>query len=137
MILLFLALSLVNHFVFLDGFSSLKINLLTAIMAFCIMIPLFSAKMLGGGDVKLITVFALNVPMYMLIYTFIYSMIWGLFLGLAMVVLKKNTKTFIENTIGILRFQKPNSSKLNTIPYSVALFFGWLTALSPVGSRLF
>ncbi len=91
------------------------------------------AKMLGGGDLKVLVVFGLNVTVAALINTFIYSLFWGLLLGVVMVLLKKQSKNFLSNTLSILSFKKPELNNMHTIPYTVALLLGWLTNVTLVG----
>lgn len=137
LIVVFLVASFANHFMFLQGFDSLKFGLLSALLAFCFMVPLFVSKMLGGGDLKLLVVFALNITLPALIGTFIYSLFWGLVLGLVMIIVKKQGKGFLKNTFNIISFKKPEAENLHTIPYTVALLLGWLTNLSLEGFSFF
>ncbi len=133
LIIIFLLASIANHFLFLQGFESLKYGLLSALLAFCFMVPLFITKMLGGGDLKLLVVFGLNITLSALISTFVYSLFWGLILGLVMIIVKRQSKDFIKNTLNILSFKKPEAENLHSIPYTVALLLGWLTNLSLQG----
>jgi len=137
LIIVFLLASVANHFIFLQGFSSLKFGLLSALLAFCFMVPLFMAKMLGGGDLKLLVVFGLNISLKALLSTFVYSLFWGLILGVVMIIAKKQSKEFIQNTFNILSFKKPEAGDLHTIPYTVALFLGWMTNLTLQGFNFY
>ena len=129
-IILSFFLSIANHFVFLQGISSLKMGLFVAIIAFFIMLPLYVTKMLGGGDLKLFVVLALNLTIASLLNTFIFSLVWGLVLGVVMIISKNKVKSFFSNILGFLTLNRPEQAQLHTIPYTVAIFLGWLTHLS-------
>ncbi len=91
------------------------------------------SKMLGGGDLKLFVVLGVNLSIAALINTFFFSLIWGLVLGVVMIIINKNVKSFLGNTLSFLTFKRPEQSSLHTVPYTVAIFLGWLTNISMRG----
>ncbi len=95
-------------------------------------VPLMLIKALGGGDVKILLAISPLFTWNALIETFVLSLIWGLILGLLIIILNKNFKQFFQNLISLFfkRTHKTSQLSLHQIPFSVALFFGWISHLS-------
>jgi Flp pilus assembly protein protease CpaA len=96
-------------------------------IAFILCLPLYLMKGLGGGDLKIFTVFGFATNTNAVIYTFLFSLAWGSLLGIVRVILSKQGKTFIENFKKILLMQKPDPQTVQKIPYTVALLLGWFS----------
>ncbi|UAX43236.1 prepilin peptidase [Pasteurella canis] len=96
-------------------FSLLKYNELFIVSAFIFLLLgfiVFQLGIIGGGDIKLITVLMLSVPVEQLISFFFFTSIAGLFLII----------------IGWLFFR--DSIKKKGLPYGVAISLGFLMNLS-------
>ena len=90
-------------------------------------LPLNLAKVIGGGDLKLLIVFGLTVNAAGVFFSFLYALPWALLMGVVKMALDKNLKEFGFNLFFLVKLKKPESKSLHTIPFSIALIFGWLT----------
>ncbi len=131
LILFLLPIVLISIFL-LKGLSGLKIGLISALLAFVIGVPLKLGRFIGGGDFKILVLFALTVDWLTLSYSFFYALPWALLLGIFKIALDKKLKDFFSNLFLILlfKFKGINSENLHTIPFSVALLLGWLSYCS-------
>lgn len=93
-------------------------------------IPLFAARIWGGGDVKLFAVFALAVDPATMFWTLLYSFFWGALFGVTHAALRKQLMSVVKNTYRIATRQKVVAPQLQKIPYSFALLLGWFTQLT-------
>jgi Flp pilus assembly protein protease CpaA len=100
------------------------------LLALVITIPLFSMRILGGGDVKLFAVFALAVDPTSMFWTLVYSFVWGSLFGLTKSVLDKQLLLLVRNTYKLAARQKLQTQELQKIPYTFALLLGWFTQLT-------
>ncbi|MCY4512161.1 MAG: prepilin peptidase [Bdellovibrionales bacterium] len=129
LILFLLPVALIGT-ILLKGFSGILTSGLSALLA-CIMgVPLYLTKIVGGGDLKLLVVFAFTASWMDAGLSLLYALPWALLLGVFKIVLDKKFRDFIANLIFLTKFQKPELSTLHTIPFSLALLFGWLTCVS-------
>ena len=122
-----------------NGMAGLQTALLSLTVAIGLTIPLFLARMIGGGDVKLIFAFALATDATAVLWVLMYAFIWGALLGLIRVTLQKELIQLLINTAKIATFDKSRKQlSLHKIPFTVALVFGWLThlAVGPFGGSL-
>lgn len=117
----FLALN-IFLLVFLRGFSSLSVALITMGAAILMLAPIYMAKILGGGDIKLI--FALSPLLLLdeflgfLLMSFIWAGVFGLFKSL----LGGNLRSLLVNTFFVgKRIKVPEDS----IPFTVGILLGW------------
>lgn len=110
------------------GLAGLSGAFLSCLMAFILTFPLFRLKMLGGGDVKIFLAFAAATTTGAVLNVMLYSLVWGAVLGILISLFNKNIKVLLSNFIKILKLQKPES-ELHKIPFTVALFMGWLSHL--------
>lgn len=102
---------------------------------FGLSLPLYLARALGGGDVKLLAVLGLGTSWQVVTSTAVYSLFWGALLGLFLALLRGELQHLLLST---LRLLKPASASLvaekkHKLPYTVALMFGWLTYFSLSG----
>ena len=116
--------------ILLKGFSGLLTSGLSSLLAFIMSVPLYITKIIGGGDLKLLVVFAFTTSWMDTGLSLLYSLPWALLLGVFKIILDKKFRVFISNLIFLAKFQKPDLSTLHTIPFSLALLFGWLTCVS-------
>ena len=116
-----------GSFSFSSGFSLILGGLLCFILAFLLGFPLFYAKVLGGGDVKLLLLFSLTCMVWDFLWILFYSLFWAALLGVFKVLFEKNIREFFFNIYLMLRYRKSESLTLHSLPYSVALLFGWMS----------
>lgn len=97
------------------------------ITALVIGLPLTLGKIIGGGDFKLLLLFGLTLNATGVFFSFVCALPWALFLGVVKMALDKNLKSFASNLFSLAQLKKPRRQQLHTIPFSIALIFGWLT----------
>jgi Flp pilus assembly protein protease CpaA len=112
------------------GFDGSMMGLGAAIGALVLTVPLFAAGILGGGDVKLFSVFALCVDPSSMVATLTYSFIWGAVFGLTRAVIQKELPTLVRNTYKTARGQRTQAQEIHKFPYTFALLLGWFTQLT-------
>ena len=115
---------------FLQGFEGLKAGMLSALLALIIGLPLNLARMIGGGDFKLLVLIAFTLSWRDFLWIGFYSLPWALLLGLVKIVLDKKLKDFLWNLLFLFQNKKSEGLQFHTIPYSIALFVAWLSFLS-------
>jgi len=91
--------------------------------------PLYSLRAIAAGDVKLILVLSLLISWNLTITMIFASMIWGSILGIARVILDGKTKQFFQNLLLVFKKSSTPQQNLSHIPYTVAILFGFLTAV--------
>ncbi len=92
--------------------------------------PLYYLRAIGGGDLKLIWILSLLLNWNMTITMILASMVWGSLLGIFRVIVSGNGKLFLRNMLSILKKDRPADEKLSHVPFTVAIFFGFLTSVS-------
>lgn len=112
------------------GVNDSMTGLLALVLALVCTIPLFAARILGGGDVKLFGVFALAVDPVSMFWTLIYSFIWGALFGVTRAALSKQLPMLVRNTTRIVGRQKVQAQEIHKIPYTFALLLGWFTQVT-------
>lgn len=114
-------------FVFaLRGLNGIETGLMSAGLALVLTFPLVFFGALGGGDMKLFTVFGLTSEPMIVVQVYVYSLIAGALIGLVRAALSGQLMTVLKSTalVAIDRSAKPVSEF--KIPYSAALLMGWL-----------
>lgn len=112
------------------GVSDSLIGVAAMLLALIVTIPLFMARALGGGDVKLFAVFAFAVDPVSMFWTLIYSFIWGALFGVSRAMLSNQLLALVRNTYRIASRQKSEVREVQKIPYTFALLLGWFTQLT-------
>ena len=110
------------------GFRGLLPALSNSVLALAISVPLVLCKVIGGGDMKLYVVLALTVSSYNLVFSMLFSFFWAAGLGLIKAVLDKKIYLLGLNLFSLFKLKKVSVDEMNTFPFSVSLFLGWLTA---------
>lgn len=111
-----------------DGLLEGALGLFVGIM---ISLPLVLAKGLGAGDMKVLGVLGLATNWPAALWTALYSVIWGALLGVLQAVMNRQGMALMKSTVGLLnRSVEKDPAQLHRVPYTVALFFGWLTYIS-------
>jgi Flp pilus assembly protein protease CpaA len=118
---------------FAEGASGLLNASMSLAVAFLAGLPLYLPRVLGGGDFKLLMALSPFLIWNQVLILVLSSLIWGSILGLFMVILKGKLKSFLANLKMIFLKAKPSEESLHKIPYSVALVFGYLTAIGLKG----
>ncbi len=98
--------------------------------AFFVSLPLVLARALGAGDMKLLMALA---PLFLwtdILWMFFYALIWGALLGIIRSMLQGQAGQLVRNTLALTGPNRPDRQSLQSIPFSVALLFGWMTHLS-------
>ncbi|MDE0119487.1 MAG: prepilin peptidase [Bdellovibrionales bacterium] len=127
LILVLLGVALISVLIF-QGASGLFPALAKLVVSLGITVPLVLLKVIGGGDMKLYAVLSLVLSPRTLIVSLICAFFWGAILGLIKVILDKKMGLMYINFLSLLKFKKPSSDTLNTFPFSISLFLGWLSA---------
>jgi Flp pilus assembly protein protease CpaA len=112
------------------GFEGTLTGVGAMLLALILTIPMFAARILGGGDVKLFGVFALALDPVSMFWTLIYSFIWGALFGVTRAALSKQLLALVRNTTKAASRQKIQAQELHKIPYTFALLLGWFTQLT-------
>ncbi len=97
-------------------------------------LPLYLMRAIGGGDFKLLFVFSILATWNGVITTLFASLVWGSILGLAQSIFAGQGKLLAQNMFAIVLRSKPSEQVLHKIPFTVAIFFGWLTHLSLISA---
>jgi len=116
-------------YVFVDGgVAGFLAGLLGMSAAVLMTLPLVLFGALGAGDLKLFMAFGMATTWEVVIYVGLVALVWGAVLGVLRSIVSGQFKTLVTNTLGLVR-RKP-VQELHRIPYSVALFMGWVTYLA-------
>lgn len=97
--------------------------------AFIAVLPIYLMRILGGGDIKLFLAVSVLLGWKAVLITLFTSFIWGSILGVVQVILKGEGKAFATNMMALANRAKLSETQVHKIPYTVALFFGFLTSL--------
>ena len=89
------------------------------------MLPLFLMGATGAGDLKFMMSFGILMGTIPILEVFIYSLFWGALIGILQSLLAGKIFPLIRNLTGFLYKLKP--SKVQKIPYTMAILLGWLT----------
>lgn len=116
-----------------EGGSGLITSLISMMTALACILPLYTLRALGGGDVKIFVAVSVLLSWKAVLITILSSMIWGSLLGVIQVILKGEFKQFASNIMGIFMRVKPAETSLHKVPFTVALMFGFLTSLVLTG----
>ncbi len=96
---------------------------------FFILLPLVMLKIVGGGDLKLMAAFGAATDWNAVLMVSVYALFWGGLFGLIRIVVAKQAPAFARNMMQIVLFKSTKGIEVHTIPYTVALAFGWVTYL--------
>ena len=97
-------------------------------LALIISAPLALVKIIGGGDMKLYAVLALSISTYDLFFSLLFSFFWAAALGVIKAILDKKIYLLGLNLFNLFKLKKVSTDEMNTFPFSVSLFLGWLSA---------
>ncbi len=111
-------------------FSSLGNHLIAAFVVLGVTYIMFYLKLIGGGDSKLLSVYALWTGLSGLLPFLFFMSLFGGVLGLATLYMKKN-KPFEKVKEGSWVEKSQNGGQ--DVPYGMAIFLGGLIAFWQVG----
>ncbi len=116
---------------FSGGMDQLVVGILAMLLVLGIYVPLFLFKILGGGDLKIMLAFAISTNWHIVLNVTMSAMVWALLLGLVRAAIDKKLFNVFRNVLQMVSSNKPVApEKLNRIPMTVALFFGWMSVLA-------
>jgi prepilin peptidase CpaA len=115
-----------------NGLYGLTEGGLGLLVAVTISLPLVLVRGLGAGDMKVLAVLGLSTNWSVAVWTAVYSIIWGALLGVLQAIFNGQALALAKNTVGLLTRKSSGTEarSLHRIPYTLALFFGWLTYVS-------
>ncbi len=90
-----------------------------------LMLPLVLLRALGAGDMKFMMCLGVLLGASATLHVFIYSLFWGALLGVLRVLLSGQILS-LKNNLQTMSYRLA-PHKLHTIPFTVAIFLGWLT----------
>ena len=129
--LLGLALLIFLSFAFLtEGFSIYSTLLGSFAAAIACALPLYFIKAMAAGDAKLIIVMSLLMSWQSVVTMCFCALVWGALLGVFKMATSGQLKVLLSNLQSILRGEKPEAQKLTAIPFTVAIAFGFASAMS-------
>jgi prepilin peptidase CpaA len=112
------------------GFHGLLYSLIAVLTVIALCVPLVLTGVMGAGDMKLLMAFAIATSWNSVLWVLVYSLVWGALLGVFSAVLRGQGRLLLASTMSVALFRKQSQFPLHKIPYTIALFFGWLTELS-------
>ena len=92
-------------------------------------LPLYFVKAMAAGDAKLILVCSVLMSWQLVIGMCFYALCWGALLGVFKVLWSGHGKAFVNNLSLIIKGKKPDPQVLTAMPFTVALAFGFASAL--------
>lgn len=114
----------------IDG-SSGVLSVLGAVAAAVVCtLPLYIMKAIAAGDAKLILVSAVILPWQIVVSTCFWALCWGAVLGVAKILASGQIQMLVLNMRTLLSGQKLERAQMTAIPFSVAIFFGFGTAVT-------
>lgn len=111
------------------GWSGLQSGLLGMGLAFLIGFPLFMAKILGGGDVKLLALVGLMTAPAAILNIIVLSFVWASVIGIIYAVVNGSARKMVTNTVGILKGLPRETIDVHRLPFAVAIFMAWMSHL--------
>lgn len=91
-------------------------------------LPLWTFRVIGGGDFKLMAAISPLVPFESVFAFFCWSLVWGAVLGLIMAALDRRLGAMYNNLFSTLLHKKGVAEKhLTKVPFTVAILLGFLS----------
>lgn len=119
--------------VWLGGVGGLMLSVMGFLAGIAILLPLVLLGVVGAGDMKLVAAFGACAGWEAVCYVVFFSFIWGVLFGILRVILSGQLKTFASNMVAIVTMKDRKELVLQKIPFTVAIFMGWLTHLANRG----
>ena len=118
-------------FVFFSGSMELTQAFTGFLMGGVLMLPLVLIGATGAGDMKFMMSFGILMGTFLILEIFVYSLFWGALIGLFQSFFAGKISVVIQNLWGFLNKLRPTD--VQKIPYTVAIFLGWMTHYSHGG----
>lgn len=112
------------------GIGGVGQGLLGAGAAFLACLPLVKARIVGGGDLKLMVAFGMATSWPIALSVIVWSLVWGALLGLIRATVAGELPKLLMSTYNVATKNKPPEATLHKIPYTIALMFAWLTVMT-------
>ncbi|MES2855669.1 MAG: prepilin peptidase [Bdellovibrionota bacterium] len=114
----------------LGSWGGLMLSVMGFIAGIVVLLPLVLLGIVGAGDMKLVAAFGACAGWEAVLYVVFFSFIWGVLFGVLKVILSGQFKTFVSNVLSIVTLKDRKELVLQKIPFTVAIFMGWLTHLA-------
>lgn len=111
------------------GWSALYLSLLGFGAGVAVLLPLVLLNMVGAGDMKLLAAFGIAAGWNAAVSVAVLSLFWGALFGFVRVLVNGEGKLLLANMVSIVSMKNRRELTLHRMPYSFALFVGWLTYL--------
>lgn len=112
------------------GIGGVGEGLMSLGAAFFLFLPVVMLKIVGAGDLKLMLAFGMAANVQAVTNVAIFSLVWAAIFGLIRAALDKKLFIVFQNIKTLVLTKKIENDKLNKIPYTVALLFGWFSHLA-------
>ena len=128
---LFIVCSLVAVTVIFATHGFIGVGLASAgfVAGILIFLPLVLLKVVGAGDMKIMAAFGIVAGWNSVINVMMFALVWGALFGLVQVALKGELVQMFQNIRSIAVNKGKAKTELHSIPFTAALFLGWLTDL--------
>lgn len=106
------------------------VGILGFLAAIAALLPLVLANIVGSGDMKILAAFGCASNWNAVFSVALLSLVWGAVFGVLRVLLQGQGRLFINNLIAIVTRKPRETFAVHRMPYTIALFFGWLSYLT-------
>ncbi len=111
------------------GVGQLGLGVLSMLTAFVVITPMVLLKVIGAGDLKIMLAFGLASSWQDVLGVVFFSLIWAGVFGLVKATLDGKLVLVFKNVGAMVAKRPVDTLTLNRIPYTVPLFFGWMSVL--------
>jgi Flp pilus assembly protein protease CpaA len=113
---------------YLNGFEGLATSALGVLVATLVCTILFQLRIFGGGDLKLFVAVSAMTGYLPFLFLLGLSLVWASIFGIARALFSKSLGALVSNifSIFISKGFLPEKS-LQRIPFTIPMFFGWLS----------
>ena len=118
---------IVVHSVFTQSGSPFITGIAAASTALVFFFPLVQFKIVGAGDLKLMTAIGLCSEWNAILETSVIALLWAAIFGVIQIIARKDLKGLATNLLSLTLHKSADGLTLNRIPLTVPLLLGWLT----------
>lgn len=111
------------------GVGAFAIALLGLLAGIAVFLPLVLMGIIGAGDMKLMAAFGLAAGWDAVLSVALYGLFWGALFGVLASIFRGQGRTLVYNMVSIVVVRERKGLVLHKIPFTVAIFMGWLTHL--------
>jgi len=112
---------------YFNGSFGLQQSAMGMLAGFMLYLPLAWLGVVGGGDLKLLSVVGITAGVSATVTIGLIALVWGAILGLFQVTLNGGLKDVWLNIVSLTKFKSPVPAKLHKIPFAAAILLGGLT----------